>query len=302
MSEWEKSEISLDIPDESNISTSKPVKEENARLLPGDNSTADRKMSYSSLFSFEFYQNLFDVDTDTVLSRIRTSCIPKQNFSFIEGVLRSRRRSGPDMYGPFWICVTLVFSTAICGNLSNFITLRGSSEYNYSPEFEKVSLAATTIFGYAWILPLIIYFFMSYKTSSDYQFLEIVCAYGYSLFVYVPISFFWIFPWEMFRWAMLIGGAVVSGNMLAQSLWPAMRSEKKQLVYMLLGFVLVSNLALAIGFKVYFFGAVAEPLETRTLEIRSDIVDPVANLAQNEVNDSVMAAFAPDANASHALP
>lgn len=88
MSEWEKSEISLDIPDESNISTSKPVKEENARLLPGDNSTADRKMSYSSLFSFEFYQNLFDVDTDTVLSRIRTSCIPKQNFSFIEGVLQ----------------------------------------------------------------------------------------------------------------------------------------------------------------------------------------------------------------------
>merc|ERR1712046_222670 len=141
----------------------------------------------------------------------------------------------------------------------------------------------------------------SYKTNSDYQFLEIVCAYGYSLFIYVPISFFWIFPWETFRWFILIGGAVVSGNMLAQSLWPAMRSEKKQLVYMLLGLVLVSNLALAIGFKMYFFGAV--PVEMKTLDsplqldTRSD--NNVPNLAPEvAAQESVVEKFAVDVNAS----
>ena len=144
---------------------------------------------------------------------------------------------------------------------------------------------------------------MSYKTSSDYQFLEIVCAYGYSLFIYVPISFFWIFPWETFRWFILIGGAVVSGNMLAQSLWPAMRSEKKQLVYMLLGLVLFSNLALAIGFKMYFFGAVPHPQDVSTLDTRSDNAEsivPAANFAQDVVNNDVLQKFSADVNGSQA--
>lgn len=292
--EWAESQISLDIPEDEPISPPNTKSEERASLLPGDNSSADQKGSSASLLSFQFYQNLFDVDTDTVLNRIRTAAIPKKNYSFIESVLRARRRSGPDMYGPFWICVTLVFSTAICGNLSHFLALRGNPDYDYSPQFDKVSLAATTIFGYAWILPFMIYMFMNYKTSGDYQFLEIVCTYGYSLFIYVPISFFWVFPMEGFRWFLLLAGAFVSGSMLAQALWPAVRSEKKQLVYALLGLVVVSNLALAIGFKVYFFNAPVKldtaaaltsdinPLDDTHQMVPKDIIQPVEGAAVNQ--------------------
>ena len=37
----------------------------------------------------------------------------------------------PDLYGPFWVAVTLCFSTAICGNLANFIQKQGSPDYRY---------------------------------------------------------------------------------------------------------------------------------------------------------------------------
>lgn len=39
--------------------------------------------------------------------------------------------------GPFWICVTLVFSVAISGNLSTFLTKMGTSTYHYRPQFHR---------------------------------------------------------------------------------------------------------------------------------------------------------------------
>lgn len=39
--------------------------------------------------------------------------------------------------GPFWICVTLVFSVAIGGNLSTFLTERGNPSYHYRPQFHR---------------------------------------------------------------------------------------------------------------------------------------------------------------------
>ena len=52
--------------------------------------------------------------------------------------------------------VTLCFSTAICGNLANFIQNQGDPTYKYKPEFERVISAASAIFGYAFIFPFFI--------------------------------------------------------------------------------------------------------------------------------------------------
>lgn len=62
----------------------------------------------------------------------------------------------PDLYGPFWVAVTLCFSTAICGNLSNFIQNHGNPEFQYTPEFERVTSAASAIFGYAFVFPFLL--------------------------------------------------------------------------------------------------------------------------------------------------
>lgn len=258
---WQDSgDIAVNIPEDNEKI------DDRTSLLPGESGGAtagitEQFQTKSGLFSFDFYQSLFDVDTDTVCTRLRSAIIPKKNYNFIESVLRARRRAGPDMYGPFWICTTLVFSTAICGNLANFIANTGDPSYEYSPEFEKVSLVASSVFGYAYFFPVILYFLIKYKVSNtnnnanDYRFLEILCTYGYSLFVYIPISILWVFPFESFRWLLVLVGAGISCSMLTQAFYPVVKSEKKQLIYILLGLVCLSNLALAIGFKIYFFEA-----------------------------------------------
>lgn len=281
---WQESEISLNIP-EGDVEDTKI--DDRASLLPGESGGASNEAEpgagKSGFLSFDFYQSLFDVDTDTVCNRLRSAIIPKKNYNFIESVLRARRRSGPDMYGPFWICTTLVFSTAICGNLANFIAQQGSPTYNYSPEFEKVSLVASSVFGYAYFVPVILWFIIKYNVANNsvnYRFMEILCTYGYSLFVYIPISILWVFPVESFRWLLVITGAAVSGSMLAQAFYPVVKSEKKQLIYLLLGVIISLNLVLAVGFKMYFFEAKMNQLPGHLQSVSQDD-NSQPGLAQN---------------------
>ncbi len=56
-----------------------------------------------------------------------------------------------------------------------------------------VSIAAVTVFLYAWLVPLGVWGFLTWRQSverhiSGYTFLETVCVYGYSLFIYIPTS------------------------------------------------------------------------------------------------------------------
>lgn len=39
--------------------------------------------------------------------------------------------------GPFWICVSLVFSVAISGNLSTFLSQMGDPHSHYRPQFHR---------------------------------------------------------------------------------------------------------------------------------------------------------------------
>ena len=89
---------------------------------------------------------------------------------------------------------------------------------------------------------------------------------------------------EGLRWFLLLAGAFVSGSMLAQALWPAMKAEKKQLIYALLGLVILSNFALAVGFKVYFFNA---PVRLDASSPMAPIVPLEADAHQNVAKDIV---------------
>jgi hypothetical protein len=56
-----------------------------------------------------------------------------------------------------------------------------------------VTIAAVVIFLYAWLVPLGVWVFLTWRQreerqQSGYSFLETVCVYGYSLFIYIPTS------------------------------------------------------------------------------------------------------------------
>ncbi|KAK3531288.1 hypothetical protein QTP70_015751 [Hemibagrus guttatus] len=85
------------------------------------------------------------------------------------------------------------------GNLSSVLVHYGQPQYKYVPEFRKVTVAATAIYSYAWLVPLVLWGFLTWRSRKissilSYSFLEIVCVYGYSLAVYVPAVVLWGIP------------------------------------------------------------------------------------------------------------
>lgn len=56
-----------------------------------------------------------------------------------------------------------------------------------------VTIAALVIFLYAWLVPIALWGFLTWRQGAErqlggYSFLETVCVYGYSLFIYIPTS------------------------------------------------------------------------------------------------------------------
>ncbi|XP_008332826.1 protein YIPF1 [Cynoglossus semilaevis] len=211
-------------------------------------------------WTFEYYQKFFDIETHHVKERIIGSLLPWPGKNFIQVYLRKN----PDLYGPIWICITLVFAIAISGNLFNFLVHLGRPDYKYTPEFRKVSIAATAIFSYAWLVPLGLWGFLLWRSRKtlnlvSYSFMEILCVYGYSLSIYIPVVILWILPFEWLRWCSILVALCLSGSVLVITFLPAVRDDHPRVIVATMTTVVVLNLLLAVGCKAYFFSKSVEP-------------------------------------------
>jgi len=214
-----------------------------------------RESSSSNFWSLNFYQQLFDIDTVDVRNRLMYSMLPVPGKSFLQHHIRPR----PDLYGPFWVCVTLVFSIAISGNVADFLQKSvAMDDHKWHYDFHKVSLAATAVFSYASLLPASLYGFLwwaggSGASGAALSFLELVCLYGYSLSIYIPVSILWLIQVSWWQWLCVLLGAGLSGAVLFTPLWPAVRDGASKGAWIVMGIVLCLHLLLACGFMLYFF-------------------------------------------------
>lgn len=232
--------------------------DDKAQLLSGQKSTAP-------FWTFDYYQKFFDVETHHVKERIFGSVLPWPGKNFIHVYLRRN----PDLYGPFWICTTLVFAIAISGNISDFLVNHGMPNHKYTPEFRKVTIAATAIFSYAWLVPLALWGFLLWRNNKvmnlvSYSFMEIVCVYGYSLAIYIPAVVLWIFPYEWLRWCTIVMALCLSGSVLVLTFWPAVRDDHPKVMIAAMAAIVTLNALLAIGCKAYFF---SKPQELKTTAV-----------------------------------
>lgn len=270
---WESfSEISIEVPSEENESFEQDS--DTQALLPGAPSKSPKQMP--SFFSVEFYRRCWDVTTNEVRLRVKSAIYPKQDF--ISGL-----HGKPDLYGPFWVAVTLCFSTAICGNLSHFIQNSGNPNFKYTPEFERVTSAASAIFGYVFVFPFFLSVLMYYsKIMIGFSTVELLTAYGYSLSVFIPISFLWMIPANWLRWLLVVVGSLVSGSVVASPIWRGLKkvvANKKQ-AYIILVLAVAANVALAVGFKMYFFEA---PLVSQDMSVPAAVAEIPEQIIENPV-------------------
>lgn len=216
-----------------------------------------------SFWTFEYYQTFFDVDSKQVLDRILWSMYPNPNVNY----LQMKIRPNPDLYGPFWICMTLVFSVAVAGNLANYLYSQStsSSSYVWKYDFHKVTLASAAIFAYWWLMPTMLYGLLSWRgNQAGYTFTEIICIYGYSLAIYIPISILWVLPFYWLQWLLVMLGMALSGTVLVFTLWPSIRHDKKQVSLSTMVIVMLMHGLLAVGFMLFFFHGSVDTAATGT--------------------------------------
>nr|SVE87611.1 EOG090X0CJ3 [Daphnia similis] len=205
-----------------------------------------------SMLTFAYYQRYFDVDTPQVKERLVWSFIPRPS----RDTLTHYIRPSPDLYGPLWICVTLVFCVAIMGNIADYLHSGGEGQH-WRYDFRKVSISASTIFSYALLLPLVLWLLLWWRRKEGDQtplgFIEIVSLYGYSLAIYIPISVLLTIPFPILQWTLVILGAALSGSVLVLSLWPPLSATKRGMAVIILSVILAFHFLLAAGLQLYFF-------------------------------------------------
>lgn len=204
-----------------------------------------------SMFTLGFYQDLFDVNTDEVISRIKWSMIPNPNVNYLQNYIRNK----PDLYGPFWICVTLVFTIAVSGNLAEYLQAAAARNYHWKYDFHAITAAGTVIFCYAWLLPVVWWAILHLYGNEQFKLnlLELLCVYGYCLSIFVPLSVLWVIPVNWIQWTLVALGAVASGTVLITSVYSAFTPK----LYPLLAVALILHILLAASFILYFFHAPA---------------------------------------------
>lgn len=225
--------------------------------------TEEQQQNIKSFWTLEYYQRFFDVNTKDVTDRILSSMIPRGDNS-----LKNDIKLRPDLYGPFWISVTLVFTIAISGNIANYLQhgIHHETNYHWKYDFHLVSYAATTILVYISVVPLGVWALIKWSTEiADLDGLEditvpkpleLVCMYGYSLFIYIPVSILWTIQYAMLQWILVWLAAFLSGSVLLNALMPVLKLSRHKLL-IIIG-IAICHLLLAAGFMLYFFHVPSE--------------------------------------------
>ncbi|KAL8313649.1 hypothetical protein RB601_003483 [Gaeumannomyces tritici] len=230
------------------------------------------------LWSIQFYQQFFDVDTSAVLSRCWAALYPRANFlDVLEG--------NPDLYGPFWIATTVVFILFIGGTISQYLAVKGTSSFAYDftllsgpssptlqnlihgPETEESTYrlgpvwandsthlgAAGLIYGYTLAIPVILFLALRYFGSESANLLECWALYGYSNLIWIPVA---IVSWsriDILNYVFVAVGFGYSVAFLLRNLYPVLSATDRQTSKALLIVVVVLHFALAVTIKFLFF-------------------------------------------------
>ncbi|KAL2267506.1 hypothetical protein VTJ83DRAFT_4783 [Remersonia thermophila] len=196
------------------------------------------------LWSLSFYAQFFDVDTTSVLQRCWAALYPRANFlDVLEG--------NPDLYGPFWIATTVVLILFLGGTISGYMAREGRGTFAY--DFRLLSGAAGLIYGYTFVIPVVLYLALRYFGSESANLLECWALYGYNNLIWIPVALVSWSPIAILNWVFVGVGFGLSVAFLLRNLYPVLSATDRQTSKILLILVVALHFGLAVAIKVLFF-------------------------------------------------
>ena len=96
------------------------------------------------------YAKYFDITSDMFIQRVACAVMPWKKDFFI--LIKDK----PDLYGPWWICITIVVMIAVSGNLYRYFAINDTLLFHY--KFDFLPTAFVSIIAYQIVNPLILYY------------------------------------------------------------------------------------------------------------------------------------------------
>jgi hypothetical protein len=120
------------------------------------------------------------VDTSQVIERCLKSMYPVGDYA------ADTLNNQPDLYGPFWIATSVVFSVFVCSSLAGSLAAYIAGKPHVY-DFTLLSFAVVVVYVYAFLCPALVWASTKYFGCRP-SLLEIINYYGYGLTIWIPVS------------------------------------------------------------------------------------------------------------------
>ena len=205
--------------------------------------------------SLDSYRAYFDIDAEDIVIRIKSAvldCYKPEHFrNNVVGVNKTDSLKGPDLYGPFWITMTLIFFVAVSlrlsvigclfymsdddpfclnplfysyvclsisqvtGNVHAYLHHSAEDEFEY--DINHLLHAAWILSSFSFGVPTLLWVTTQCLGMQPLLLAEWVCIYGYSLAVYLPVVMLCVIPLGLVSFILLLGATLVSGSLVIRN-------------------------------------------------------------------------------------
>ena len=136
---------------------------------------------------------------------------------------------GPDLDGPTWITMTLVFFLAVTSNLSLYFHHSGSkyqslvdeggvaAEEEWDYDINQLLHATWILYSFSFLLPMGLYLMFRLMGIISVSVVDLICVYGYSLVPYIPTTWICVAPVSWLQWLSLCVSTVISGMLVLRN-------------------------------------------------------------------------------------
>lgn len=115
-----------------------------------------------------------------------------------------------------------------------------------------MTFSAMLLYGYAVCIPVNLWLVLTYL-KEKLPLMNLLCLYGYSLFVFIPVAILSMIDSEVFRWVMSVAAVAESTAFLVLSLQRHIHNQPTQTKMAVLAAVACLHALLGLILKLHFF-------------------------------------------------
>ncbi|KAF8752115.1 Yip1 domain family protein [Rhizoctonia solani] len=215
------------------------------------------------IWSIDYYQKWFDVDTVTVLARITHTMNP---FSADPSPFTGPPASQPPLRSyPHRRTQNPTF-TARSGRLRPYLSAK---PFEY--DFALLSIGVSLVYAYGFGTPFAVWGALRYL-GTEWSIVEGIAVWGYAMAVWIPTAALCIIPIPILRWVLVGLAFGSSGWYITRNVYPVLASADQKPARLIIVALAILHAAIALTFKIPSRG-LAQPRTQPEFSFEADLAD-----------------------------